>query len=352
MSRDLKYVPLAEIKENPVALREVNRQGEGYIELVDSVKAEGILNPVVVRPAVDDETGEHYYSLVDGLHRYTAAKDAGLDEIPCHMMDMDDEKVLYNQIIANIQRIETRPVEYSHQLQRILSSDPTLTAATLASRLGKSQAWLNKRLGLLKLDEGVADLVDSGKINLSNAFALAKLPPEEQKDYSDRAMTLPPQEFTASVLERKRELDKARREGRKASDAEFTPVPKFQKMKAIREELENKSVGPQVINAADVSSVEDAFYLGLQWCIHMDPLSIEEAKQKDEERRQKQKEKREKARQDRLHKDAKKAELRATRLKLEADMREEGRSKEEIDEALEKFDVDNGLKKEKQEATT
>jgi ParB family chromosome partitioning protein len=94
----LQEVPLAKIRENPVALRQVNRGTESYLELVDSIKQEGVLNPIVVRPMVDPETDEEFFGLIDGLHRYTAAQDAGLDTIPAHIKSMEDAQVLVAQI--------------------------------------------------------------------------------------------------------------------------------------------------------------------------------------------------------------------------------------------------------------
>ncbi len=166
---DLTYVQVSQIRENPVALRQVNRNTEAYIELVDSIRREGVLNPIVVRPMRDPQTGNEFYGLIDGLHRFTATCDAGLDTIPAHIKSMEDAQVLVAQIIGNIHRIETRPVEYSKQLQKILIQDPLLTAASLADQLGKSTTWIADRLGLLKLDEKIGKLVDEGKINLSNA---------------------------------------------------------------------------------------------------------------------------------------------------------------------------------------
>jgi len=136
MSTDtLGMVSLKKIRLNPVALRDVDRESEGYLGLVDSIKSSGVLNPIVVRPIKDSETGEELYGLVDGLHRFTAAGDAGLDTIPAHIKSMEEADILAAQIIGNIHRVETRPVEYSKQLQRILAQDPMLSMTALAAKL-------------------------------------------------------------------------------------------------------------------------------------------------------------------------------------------------------------------------
>jgi ParB family chromosome partitioning protein len=339
----LAHIELDKIRENKDALRIVNRKTESYLELVDSIKNDGILNPIVVTPAHDADTGEDYFTLVDGLHRYTAATDCGLDKVPAHIMSMEDQQILYSQIIANVHKVETKPVEYSKQLQKILSYDPVLTSTQLASKLGKSTAWLNDRLGLLKLADNIAPLVDEGKINLSNAFALAKLPVEEQANFTDRAMTMTPQEFTPTIVARKKELDQARRKGRDATPEQFIPVPSLRKLKELKEEHENKKVGPVLVKAMKCKTAADGFAAGVAWTLKMDPNSVEAARKKDEERRASLKAKRETASQDRIRVRAQDAQVRATRLQIEADVMSQTGDAEKVAEALAEFDKKNGL---------
>jgi ParB/RepB/Spo0J family partition protein len=344
----LQEIPLSQIRENPVALRQVNRQTEQYLELVESVKENGILNPIVVRPLQDPETGESFFGLIDGLHRFTASQDAGCETIPAHIKSMEDAAVLEAQVIGNIHKIETRPVEYSKQLQKILAQDPLLTASQLAKKLGKSPTWIADRLGLLKVDDKITALIDDGSINLSNAFSLAKLPPEEQLAFADRAQTMTPAEFTATVTERKKQLDKARREGRKADSGEFVAPTHMRKLKEVKTEFESAKIGPTLCKENKTPTPEAGFALGVAWILHQDPTSVAIAKQQDEERRQELKEKREKAKAARTKAKASNAAIKAARLSLESELLEKGASKEEMEKALESFDQAN--KNEKQEA--
>ena len=135
----LKNITLSEIRENKAALRQVNRQSEEYVELVESVRENGVFNAIVVRPIVDEETKETYYGLVDGLHRYSAACDAGQKTIPASVLDLTDAESLEAQIIGNIHKIETKPVEYSRSLQRLMAANPLLTISDMASKLSKSK---------------------------------------------------------------------------------------------------------------------------------------------------------------------------------------------------------------------
>lgn len=300
---ELLRIPLSSIRENPVALRAVNRQDADYLSFRDSVRTVGVLNPIVVREIPSSE-GEKLYGIIEGLHRYTASLDSGLPDIPAHVMNMSDADVMEAQLIGNVHKIETKPVEYSKQLQRILAANPLLTLTQLAAKLNKSSQWLSERLGILKLDPKIASLVDEGRINLVNAYALAKLPVEEQGNFVDRAITMPPGEFTPTVLGRKKELDAAKRQGRDAAPAEFTPVPHIQKLAELKNEMEKPTVGPALINELAVTSAVDGFALGVRWALHMDPFSIKVAKEKDDARKAQAQQKREEAAKERAQKKA------------------------------------------------
>ncbi len=281
----LKHIPLKQIRENPVALRGVNRTNVEYLQLVDAVKDVGILNPISVREVKDATTGEIFYGIIEGLHRYTASLDAGKETIPAQVMTMSDAEVEEAQIIGNIHKIETKPVEYSKALQRLMARNPLSTFSQMADKLHRSDSWLKERLGLTKLTKTVGDLVDGGKINLSNAYVLAKLPEDKQADFIQRAIEMSPQEFGGTVTAYKRELDKARREGRVAAPEGFVAVARARKTAEIKQELESPVIGPQLLREVGAKTAEEGFILGLQYAVHLDPRSIEAAKAKDEQRK-------------------------------------------------------------------
>lgn len=268
----LKSIKLEDIIENPVALRSVNRQDEGFQGLVDSIRERGVLNPILVRE-MKNEDGSVYYGLIDGLQRFSASRDAGRETINAQVTTMDDAEVLEAQIITNIHRIETKPIQYTTQLIRILAGNPTMSIADLAKKLAKSSTWLNERLGLVKLVPAVAKLVDAGTINLSNAYALAKLPEEEQTEYVDRAITMTPQEFVPQANNRVKELKDAKRQGRDPNAAVFTPMPHLQKLVDIKAELDTPSVLLRLLADNQISTPLDAAQIAIAWVLHMDPAS-------------------------------------------------------------------------------
>jgi ParB family chromosome partitioning protein len=282
----LRNISVSDVVENAVALRTVNRESEEFQGLVDSIRQKGFFGTITVRERTDSETGETTFEIVDGLHRFTAAKEAGLDTIGADVVDLDDDEVLEAQIMTNIHKVETRPMEYSKQLRRILSRNPLMTEAELAAKLGKSTTWIQGRLGLNKIEnETIQSLIDGGEIKLSNAYALAKLPPEEQADWVDRAQVMPPDEFVPQTQARLKEIKEARRKGRDAGPTEFQPVAHLQKLAAFKEELESGAVGASLVASSGVSTAAEGFSLAVAWALHLDPASVEIQRAKDEARR-------------------------------------------------------------------
>lgn len=320
-SKDLKNIAVAEIYEPEDALRKVDRQSEAYLGLVESIRKDGVMNPISVRELEDPEDkSKTVYGLIDGLQRLNASRDAGLEEIPCHVLDIEEGKLLESQIIANVHKIETKPVEYSKAILRIIEANPMLSREELASTLSKTPSWLSERLGLLKLTDEIAKLVDDGEIKLSNAYALAKLPPEEQPDFVDRALTMSPQQFTPTVNARVKELRDAKRKGQDAKPEEFQPVPILRGRAEIIAELENSQLVGSLIKG--ISDPKEAFQMALKWSLNLDPVSAENQKVKDEERKAERKRQAEKSAIERKRKKAEEAAKKAEELKKEAEQLE------------------------------
>ncbi len=280
----LKEIPLRQIRESKIALRDVDKDDEKYIHLVDSVRKDGVMNAIVVRE-MGKEDGEMIYSLIDGLQRFTASCDAGRETIPANIIKKTDGEVLEAQIIANIQRIDTKPYQYSDQLQKVLSANPMMTLAQLAGRLSVSSDWLDNRLGLTKLTPDIGKLVDEGNIPLSNAYVLAKLPPEEQPNWVERAITQQPVEFAQPVNARVKELKDAKREGRSPKGEEFVAVAHCQKLADLKAELETPNALVALIGQIKPKNPLEAAQLTLKWVLHLDDISVAAAKEKYETER-------------------------------------------------------------------
>lgn len=277
----LEKIPLKLIRENTEALRtQVDKEDEQYKGLVDSVKNHGIMNPISVREIIDPATNEMLYGLVDGLHRFNAAMDAGLSEIPAQITTMDEANLVEAQILGNVHKIETKPVQYTKALLRILGSNPLLTLTELAARLSRSTTWLTERLQLVKLTEAIQKLVDSGELTLTNAYALTKLPPDKQNELLQQALGQSPAAFVPLATNVLKEVQAAKREGRKSETQTFKPVERLQRLPAIRDQkdlaVSSPDTSPIVASAKKhgIKTVADAIAFALKWVLHADPDSV------------------------------------------------------------------------------
>lgn len=283
----LKNLPLNLIRPSATALRQVNRKKPEYHELVGSVRDRGVLNAILVREIKDpDNPSQILYGLIEGLHRYSAAQDAGLDEIPAQIMNMSDADVLETQIIGNAQRIETKRFEFANQIARILNQNPTMTRSEIGARLSKTEAWVSQTLKLTDLPPNVGKLVDDNKIVLANAYALVDLhrvAPDEVENFLDRAQTLSPTEFAPKINQRVGEIRKDKRAGKDPrKNEEFVPVPIAQKSSVLKAEYERPDIGPKLIKLTGATTAEEGFRTAMMWVMHMDPISIEEGRKKFE----------------------------------------------------------------------
>lgn len=310
MFRATSYVdtlPLSLIKKSDVALRDVQRQSEGYMTLLQSVKRIGVMNSITVREQVDPITKTKCYGLIDGLQRFTAAGDAGMETIPCNVVKMDDAEVLEAQLIGNLQRIATKNAEVAKQLVRILNRNPLMTMQQLSERVCQSKTWVEQRLSLLNLDDKIKELVNSNEICLANAYALSQLDKEEQLKFVDSAISEPSKTFVPTVKQRVKELKEARKTGADATKVGFTPIKFLQKNTDVQAEYEQGCpIGQTLLTRKGLTTPEavSAWNLAIAWMLHFDELSIEEQKRKYD---LKEAEKKEAAERNKIEKEAQKA---------------------------------------------
>lgn len=317
-------VKLANIRENTDALRPVDKENVEFLELVESIRRSGILNPISVRevPVGADGTkpvsadGETIYALVDGLHRFTGAIAAGLTTIPVNILDLDEAQTYEAQIIANVHKKETRPAEYAKQIQRIMGLYPTRTIAEQAAQLGKAPTWLKQILGLGQLTAEIQTLVNEGKICQANAFPLSRLPQSEQPDWVERAMTQSADEFCPACQARVKEVKEAAREGRKAAPSVFTPVPHSRKFADIKEALDTDGRSlVQVIAAKSITNPAEIVAFVLKWVTNMDEDTLAVKRAEWDSKEAKKQADNEKKAKERAEKKGKEAEAAAAKAK-------------------------------------
>lgn len=145
-------------------------------ELADSIRAQGVVQPVVVR-ALKSGKG---YELIAGERRWRAAQLAELKEIPAVIRDVPDEVTLAMALIENIQRENLNPIEEAAAVKRLID-EFELTHAEAAVNVGRSRAGVSNLLRLLDLDPNVRALVDERKLDMGHARALLALEGADQR---------------------------------------------------------------------------------------------------------------------------------------------------------------------------
>ncbi|MBG9389092.1 ParB/RepB/Spo0J family partition protein [Caenimonas aquaedulcis] len=150
------------------------RMDEGALyELAESIKAQGIMQPILVRRlAAGDNAGK--YEIIAGERRFRAAKLAGLDSVPVLVRDVPDESAAAMSLIENIQREDLNPLEEAHGLQRLVK-EFGLTHEQAAQAVGRSRSAASNLLRLLNLADPVQTMLMAGDIDMGHARALLAL---------------------------------------------------------------------------------------------------------------------------------------------------------------------------------
>jgi ParB/RepB/Spo0J family partition protein len=314
----LKKLAITAIRTNPVALRELQREDEKYQSLVVDIGKRGVLLPITVMEKKDEATDEVFYQIVDGLHRYSAAADAGLEVIPANILDITDEEVVETQIVGNLLRVDTKPIEYTQALLRMLASNPTMTLSDLAAKISQSSTYVSQRLSLLKLDETIQELVNNKSICVTNAIALSKLPKDEQHDWTDKAQVQQPSEFVPAVTQRQKELAEAKRAGKAAAPAEFVAQARLRKLSELKDENGAAEIGPALTAQFGVTTAAEGFALAIAWALNLDPTSVSAGKAKWQEAKSARDEERKKNAAAREAKRAQEAAAKAEKAKADS----------------------------------
>jgi ParB family chromosome partitioning protein len=213
LSGGIQRVPIAKIRANPQQPRTAFAERE-LAELAESVKAVGILQPLIVRPEGDG------YQLIAGERRLRAAKLAGLETVPVIERTATDDELLTLALVENLQREDLNPIEKAKGFKELIERH-SLTQEVAAKRLGKDRGTMANFIRLLDLPDAVQQIVSRGTISMGHARALLGIPyPSTQQ-----ALALRIEEEGLSVREIERIAASYRPEGKK-SKRKATAIPK------------------------------------------------------------------------------------------------------------------------------
>jgi ParB family transcriptional regulator, chromosome partitioning protein len=153
-----------------------NMTEEALEELAESIKAQGIIQPIVVRKVKNEK-----YEIIAGERRWRASQIAGLSEIPCLIKDVPDEAAIAMALIENIQREDLNAIEEAGAIKRLMD-EFKLTQQEAAEAVGKSRSTIANLIRLLALEEQCKVMLERGDLEMGHARALLTLPQEKQRE--------------------------------------------------------------------------------------------------------------------------------------------------------------------------
>ena len=221
----LKLIPIAQVARNPFQPR-TEFKPEDLLELQESLKASGLLQPITVRR----RPGKDGFELIAGERRLRAAANLGWKEIPAIIREIDDKTLLTLALVENLQRSDLNPIEEGEGYHR-LSHDFGLTQQQIAETVGKDRTTIANMLRVLQLPEPARRLLQEGKLSMGHAKVLMGL------DDSDKIVSLAKEivreGLTVRELERKlRQVDGMPRKGKagrpRAADRQSPAIRQIQ----------------------------------------------------------------------------------------------------------------------------
>jgi len=206
---ELRSLPIQQIQPGKYQPRR-HWNDEALDELAASIKAQGLIQPVVVR-----ELGKNSYELIAGERRWRAAQRAQMSEIPALIKQVSEEAVPAMALIENIQRQDLTPLEEADALKRLID-DFDLTHQQAADAVGRSRASVSNMLRLTEMPESIKKLLDDGKLEMGHARCLLTL---------DEAIAVPLARQAVTLGWSVRELEEAARRAQTAPKGKAKHAP-------------------------------------------------------------------------------------------------------------------------------
>ena len=185
-SRPIPAATQSELRDLPVDLivrgryqPRVDMREETLSDLAESIRAQGIVQPIVVRRANDGAAGDGRYEIVAGERRWRAAQMAGFDTVPALVRDIPDEVAVAVALIENIQRENLNPIEEARALRQLVA-DFGMTHERASEAVGRSRAAVSNLLRLLDLPDAVIGMLERRELDMGHARALVSVTPAER----------------------------------------------------------------------------------------------------------------------------------------------------------------------------
>ena len=175
----IQDIPLAKIRESKSNPRRLFDDAK-LAELAENIRQHGVLQPILVRPLPEGEAGT--YELVAGARRFRASKIAKRESILATVRELTDAQALELQVIENVQRVDVHPLDEAQGYAALIQLQPdTYTVETIASRVGRSPAYVSGRLRLIQLIPEAKQAFYEDKLTVAHAFEVARLQSNDQR---------------------------------------------------------------------------------------------------------------------------------------------------------------------------
>lgn len=190
----LKISSLVPFKDQP---RQSFSEKE-LIELSTSIKEQGLLQPILVRPLKTEKAGEERFEIVAGERRYRASKLAGLTQVPVHIKPFSEKEAFAISIVENIQREDLNPIEEAKAYKKLMD-DFGESQEGIAKAVGKERSTVANMIRLLQLGEEVLVYLQTGKLSAGHGRAILKAPKSKQAMLAQKALA---ENLSVRALER------------------------------------------------------------------------------------------------------------------------------------------------------
>jgi ParB family chromosome partitioning protein len=223
-------------------------------ELAASIAANGVIQPILVRPVMNADPGAPQYEIVAGERRWRAAKLAALTDIPVVVRELSDQEAVAIALIENIQREDLTPAEEARALQRLVA-DFQLTHQAVADAVGRSRAAVSNLIRLLDLPAEVVALVDSKALGMGHARALLGLGDDAERVRLARWVAERKLSVRATEALVRKTLD-GKGWATPAAPPELSVVSEVLRTPDVRVQLQQKSAGSGklIVEFADTSA--------------------------------------------------------------------------------------------------
>ena len=175
----IQDIPLAKIRESKTNPRRFFDEAK-LAELAENIRQHGVLQPILLRPLPEGDAGT--FELVAGTRRYRASKLAKRESIPATVRELTDAQALELQVIENVQRVDVHPLDEAQGYAALIELQPdTYTVESIASRIGRSPAYVSGRLRLIQLIPEAKQAFYEDKLTVAHAFEIARLQGTDQR---------------------------------------------------------------------------------------------------------------------------------------------------------------------------